>query len=190
MRMQAARVAYKNCTFVAANSIQLQLSLVSRPGSHINHRQSPSFTHESIRRRFLFSLDFCGIVKDLSSRYFLLEYYLWATHIPLLCLSKIYTTMDLDWHLLRISEEDATSSQPPPPPPPPLPPNPIADARPRKKKARTLRETDWEPYKGRVIQLHLTEKRPLSEVRILIEQEFGFTAEYVERPLLPSFHGV
>jgi len=183
MRMQVTRVARKNCTFVAANSIEPQLSLVSRPGSHINHRQSPSFTQESIGRRFLFSLYIFGIVKGLSSRYLLLEHYLWAIHIPLLYLSKIYITMDLDWHLLRISEEDATSSQPPPP-------NPIADARPRKKKARTLRETDWGPYKERIIQLHHVEKRPLPEVRILMEQEFGFTAEYVEQPLLPSLHGV
>ena len=94
--------------------------------------------------------------------------------------------MDLDWHLMSISEEDTTSLQPPP-----LPrPNPVADARPRKKKARTLRESDWEPYKDRVMQLHLTEKRPLSEVRLLIEQEFGFNAEYVEQPALPSLHGV
>jgi len=116
------------------------------------------------------------MLKDLSSRYFLLEHCLWAIPIPLLCLSKIYTAMDLDWHLMRISEENATSSQLQTPPPP----NPIADARPRKKKAQTLRETDWEPYKDRIIQLHVTEKRPLSEVRILIEQEFGFNAEYVE----------
>ena len=177
MRMQVTRVARKNCTFVAANNIQLQLSLMSGPGSHINHRQSPSFTHESIGQRFLFSLYIRRIVKDLPSRYFLLEHCLWAIRIPPLCLSKIYTTMDLDWHLMRISEEDATSSLPPPPSPSP---NPTADTRPRKKKARTLRETDWEPYKDRVIQLHLTEKRHLPEVRILIEQEFGFNAEYVE----------
>jgi len=82
MRMQATRVARNNCTFVAANSIQLQLSLVSRPGSHINHRQSLPFTHESIGRCFLFSLYIRGIVKDPSSLYFQLERYLWAIHIP------------------------------------------------------------------------------------------------------------
>ncbi|KAI4672456.1 uncharacterized protein J4E78_000957 [Alternaria triticimaculans] len=80
--------------------------------------------------------------------------------------------MDLEWHLMPISEEEATLPQPP------LPhTNPIADTRPRKKKARTLRETDWEPYKDRIIQLHHVDKRPLPEVRILIEQEFGFIAE-------------
>ncbi|KAI4669197.1 uncharacterized protein J4E79_001240 [Alternaria viburni] len=73
-----------------------------------------------------------------------------------------------------MSEEDATPSQPPPTP---QHPNHIADTRPRKKKARTLRETDWEPYKDRIIQLHHVEKRPLPEVRILIEQELGFIAE-------------
>ena len=67
MRMQVTRVARKNCTFVAANSIQLQLGLVSRPGSHINHRHNPPFTHESIGRRFLFSLYVRVIVKDSSS---------------------------------------------------------------------------------------------------------------------------
>lgn len=67
MRMQAGMVAYKNCTFVAANRYQLQRSLVSRPGSHINHRQSPPFTHESIGRRFLLSLYIRGTVKNPSS---------------------------------------------------------------------------------------------------------------------------
>jgi len=93
--------------------------------------------------------------------------------------------MDLDWHLMPISEEDVTSSQPPP-----LHPSHVADTRPRKKKARTLRETDWNPYKERIIQLHHFEKRSLPEVRILIEQEFGFTAEYVGQAALPSLPGV
>ena len=57
--------------------------------------------------------------------------------------------------------------------------NTVSNARPRKKKAPTLRESDWEPYKDRIIQVHLVEKRSLPEVKILIEQEFGFTAEYV-----------
>lgn len=50
-------------------------------------------------------------------------------------------------------------------------------ARPRKPKAPTLRESDWEPYKARVIELHIKEKRPLPEVRLTIQEEFGFTAE-------------
>ena len=91
--MQAVGFAYMNCTFVAANSIQLQLSLVSRSGSHINHRQSPPFTHESMRRRFLSSLYISGIIKDLSSQCFLLEHYLWAIRIPLFA-SRRYT---LQW---------------------------------------------------------------------------------------------
>ncbi|KAH6882639.1 Clr5 domain-containing protein [Alternaria rosae] len=52
-----------------------------------------------------------------------------------------------------------------------------SDARPRRKRARTLRESDWEPYKDRIKQLHVTEKRPLPEVKMLMEQEFSFTAE-------------
>lgn len=70
--------------------------------------------------------------------------------------------------------DNATASQPPP-----ASSIAIPDTRARKKKARTLRESDWEPYKDRIIQLHLTEKRPLTEVKTTVEQEFGFTAEYV-----------
>ena len=62
----------------------------------------------------------------------------------------------------------------------------FSDTRTRKKRAPTLRESDWAPYKGRIIQLYFTEKRPLSEVRTLIEQEFGFIATYVEPPIVPS----
>jgi hypothetical protein len=51
--------------------------------------------------------------------------------------------------------------------------------RPRKRKAPTLRASDWEPYKARIVELHITKKRPLQEVRKAIKMEFGFTAEYV-----------
>lgn len=51
--------------------------------------------------------------------------------------------------------------------------------RPRKRKAPTLRASDWEPYKARIVELHIMEKRPLQEVREAIKMEFGFTAEYV-----------
>jgi hypothetical protein len=54
----------------------------------------------------------------------------------------------------------------------------VPDTRPRRKKARTLRESDWEPYRDRIIQLHLTERRPLPEVKNMIEQETGFAAEW------------
>ncbi|KAH7255284.1 uncharacterized protein BKA55DRAFT_537697 [Fusarium redolens] len=47
----------------------------------------------------------------------------------------------------------------------------------RRKKAPTLRAKDWEPYKARVLELHDTQKKPLNEVREIIEKEFGFTAE-------------
>ncbi|OCK87054.1 TPR-like protein [Cenococcum geophilum 1.58] len=49
--------------------------------------------------------------------------------------------------------------------------------RPRKRKAPTLRASDWEPYKARIVELHIMEKRPLQEVREAIKMEFGFTAE-------------
>ncbi|KAF2490246.1 TPR-like protein [Lophium mytilinum] len=50
-------------------------------------------------------------------------------------------------------------------------------ANPRKRKAPTLRADDWEPYKARVLELHITLKLPLPEVKKRIEYEFGFNAE-------------
>ena len=49
----------------------------------------------------------------------------------------------------------------------------------RKKKAPTLRAGDWEPYKPRIIELHIAKKLPLREVQKKLEEEFSFTAEYV-----------
>jgi hypothetical protein len=49
--------------------------------------------------------------------------------------------------------------------------------RPRKRKAPTLRADAWEPYKDRIIELHITQGLPLSEVRKKVEEEFGFKAE-------------
>lgn len=51
--------------------------------------------------------------------------------------------------------------------------------KPRKRKAPTLRAEDWEPYKARIIELHITEGRSLPEVKQAIEEEFGFAAGYV-----------
>lgn len=51
--------------------------------------------------------------------------------------------------------------------------------RPRKKKAPTLRANAWEPYKARIVELHITQGLPLKEVKKKIEEEFEFTAEYV-----------
>jgi hypothetical protein len=49
---------------------------------------------------------------------------------------------------------------------------------PRKKKAPTLRESDWEPVKDRFIELYTT-GTSLQETKELIETEFvGFHAEY------------
>ncbi|CAO2653511.1 Nn.00g029220.m01.CDS01 [Neocucurbitaria sp. VM-36] len=47
----------------------------------------------------------------------------------------------------------------------------------RKRKAPTLRANDWEPYKDRVLELHVTEGLPLPEVKKRLEEESGFTAE-------------
>jgi uncharacterized protein YpmB len=52
-------------------------------------------------------------------------------------------------------------------------------ARPRKKKAPTLRAHDWEPYKDRILELHIVQGLSLKEVRDMIEKEAGFSAEYV-----------
>jgi hypothetical protein len=51
--------------------------------------------------------------------------------------------------------------------------------RPRKRKAATLRAEDWEPYKKRILDLHIEQKVPLLKVRELIVEEYGFKAEYV-----------
>jgi hypothetical protein len=48
----------------------------------------------------------------------------------------------------------------------------------RKKKAPTLRAKAWEPYKARILELHVTQKLSLEKVKKKIEEEFGFTAEY------------
>ena len=50
---------------------------------------------------------------------------------------------------------------------------------PRKRKAPTLKAADWEPYKARIIELHIDHNRPLPEVKDTIEKESGFVAEYV-----------
>ena len=49
----------------------------------------------------------------------------------------------------------------------------------RKRKALTLRADIWSPYKDRIIELHIQQNLPLPEVRDIMENEFGFTAEYV-----------
>jgi hypothetical protein len=49
----------------------------------------------------------------------------------------------------------------------------------RKRRAPTLRAGDWEPYKARIVELHITQRLPLREVKEKVEREFGFTAEYV-----------
>jgi hypothetical protein len=49
----------------------------------------------------------------------------------------------------------------------------------RKRKAETLRADDWEPYKKRILDLHIEQNMPLPEVRQTIENEYGFKAEYV-----------
>ncbi|KAG5776916.1 hypothetical protein H9Q73_009419 [Fusarium xylarioides] len=47
----------------------------------------------------------------------------------------------------------------------------------RKKKAPTLRDEDFEPFKDRILELYETYKLPLESVKSMMEQEFGFTAQ-------------
>jgi hypothetical protein len=63
--------------------------------------------------------------------------------------------------------------------PPSLDNTTYASVKPRKPKAPTLREADWEPHKARIIELHISEKRPLKEVKQIMEAESDFCAEYV-----------
>jgi hypothetical protein len=50
---------------------------------------------------------------------------------------------------------------------------------PRRKKAQTLRDKDWEPFRTRVFELHITNGLPLKEVKAVMQREYGFSAEYV-----------
>lgn len=49
----------------------------------------------------------------------------------------------------------------------------------RKPKAPTLRAQDWEPYKERILKLHIEDNLPLQKVMQTMENEYGFKAEYV-----------
>ena len=72
-----------------------------------------------------------------------------------------------DPHSFSNVGEIAAAPMAPPPP------------RTRKRKAPTLRADDWEPVKSRVIELHITQKLPLQEVKKIVETEFmssGFSA--------------
>ena len=51
--------------------------------------------------------------------------------------------------------------------------------RPRKPKAVAIRSADWEPYKKRILDLHIAQKTPLPKVKQMIEEEYGFKAKYV-----------
>ncbi|KAJ4305590.1 hypothetical protein N0V90_001121 [Kalmusia sp. IMI 367209] len=64
------------------------------------------------------------------------------------------------------------SAAPVEPAPPMGPP-----ARPRKRKAPTLRADDWGLYKNRILDLHISQNLPLPKVRQMIEEEYGFKAE-------------
>lgn len=50
----------------------------------------------------------------------------------------------------------------------------------RKRKAPTLYKADWEPYKPRIIDIHIIQGLPLTQVMHTIDNEYGFKAEYVD----------
>jgi hypothetical protein len=52
----------------------------------------------------------------------------------------------------------------------------LPPAKPRKKKAPTLRESDWEPYKDRITKLYAS-KTSLKVVKEILEAETAFSAE-------------
>ncbi|KAK3352751.1 hypothetical protein B0T25DRAFT_192108 [Lasiosphaeria hispida] len=56
----------------------------------------------------------------------------------------------------------------------PKPQEPLAQA--RKRKAPTLRDSDWEPHKERIIELHITENLPLQQVIGILKREHDFEA--------------
>ena len=49
----------------------------------------------------------------------------------------------------------------------------------RKRKAPTLRDQDWEPYKKRILELHMKPNLTQKDVMDLINQEYGFKAKCV-----------
>jgi Clr5 domain len=49
----------------------------------------------------------------------------------------------------------------------------------RKRKAPTLNADVWDPYRGRILELHISQRLPLKEVQRTIEAETGFSAKYV-----------
>jgi len=55
---------------------------------------------------------------------------------------------------------------------------PMGPPKSRKRKAPTLHTDAWEPYKARIVELHITQGLPLREVKKTIKSDFGFTAEY------------
>lgn len=61
----------------------------------------------------------------------------------------------------------------------PAGPAPPKAGQPRKRKAATLRVDDWEPYRKRILDLHIKQNKPLPEVRQVMEKEYCFKAEYV-----------
>jgi hypothetical protein len=56
---------------------------------------------------------------------------------------------------------------------------PPAQPRTRKRKAPTRRADAWEPYKCRILELHVIQGLPLLEAVQKIEDEYGFKAKYV-----------
>lgn len=63
----------------------------------------------------------------------------------------------------------------------PMPPSVQAPLKttPSRRKARTLRDRDWDPMKDRIIHLWRVEGKPLKDVKRILKQEFRFEATFV-----------
>ena len=75
--------------------------------------------------------------------------------------------------LLAVAPDPATQ------PLPGLMPPPQLSAAPNRRKARTLRDRDWDPMKDRIVHLYRVEGKSLRDVQRTVEQEFRFEATYV-----------
>lgn len=85
--------------------------------------------------------------------------------------AEVTMTLSSPAHPITISK--STGSMQPPP-------------KPRKKKAPTLRDNDWEPHKVRITGLY-TAGTTLKDVAAIIKAETGFSAECVVIMVAPKY---
>lgn len=49
----------------------------------------------------------------------------------------------------------------------------------QKRRTKILHTADWEPHKTRILDLHISQKLSLPQVKGIMEDQYGFSAEYV-----------